>query len=252
MKTLKRVLFLTFFILVMGAFIFSASLKVRVTVSKANIRLKPTTQSAIVSKVPLGALLDVIKKEGNWYLVKLPVSEKGIVVTGYIHQTIIEVLEETEEPVEFKKKAIIPKKKLQKVIPGSIEPEKEILKDHGSLKWREEYRKAEKQYKNAKKYVYIGQAGFGAGILLSLISSFSGAGKEVDPYEPVSKSLTGIFIAGGVMAVGVGVWMYGRGRRKAAKEKMDLLMNEGKIKGYIRAYINPREKRYAVTFVIAF
>ena len=56
MKTLKRILFLTFFILVMGAFIFSAGLKVRVTVSKANIRLKPITQSAIVSKVPLGAL----------------------------------------------------------------------------------------------------------------------------------------------------------------------------------------------------
>jgi len=50
-------------------------------------------------------MLDVVKKEGNWYLVGLPADEKGIIVTGYIHQSIVEAFEETKQPVELKKEA---------------------------------------------------------------------------------------------------------------------------------------------------
>jgi hypothetical protein len=97
MRSLKIIFVLIFFILVTTTFIFSDVSKVRVTASKANIRLSPNTQSPIISTVPLGAVLDVIKKEGNWYYIKLSPNEKSFVVTGYIHQSIVEVVEEIKE-----------------------------------------------------------------------------------------------------------------------------------------------------------
>jgi hypothetical protein len=77
MRFLKA--FLVVVVFLFGAVIlaFSINLKVRVTTSKANIRLKADTQSIIVSGVLLGAVLDVIKKEADWYYVKLPPDEKG-------------------------------------------------------------------------------------------------------------------------------------------------------------------------------
>ena len=95
------------------------------TASQANIRLKPTTQSEAISKVPIGAVLDVIKKEGEWYLVKLPPDEKGIVVTGYIHQSIVEVVEEIKEiPKEEKPEKAKPKE----IGPPTI-PEREVKEE---------------------------------------------------------------------------------------------------------------------------
>jgi len=110
MRHFRTVFTLAFLISAAGSLIFAEVLKVRVTASQANIRLKPTTQSEAISKVPIGAVLDVIKKEGEWYLVKLPPDEKGIVVTGYIHQSIVEVVEEIKEiPKEEKPEKAKPK-----------------------------------------------------------------------------------------------------------------------------------------------
>ena len=97
MRFLKSILSLALFVLVLTSMVFSAGLKVRVVTSQANIRLKPDLQSAVISKVPLGGVLDVIKKEEDWYHIKLPADERGIVVTGYIHQSTVEVVEETKE-----------------------------------------------------------------------------------------------------------------------------------------------------------
>ena len=65
MRFLKTIFALILFVSVVTTFIFSDDSKERVTASKANIRLRPTTQSTIVSAVPLGAVLEVIKKEDN-------------------------------------------------------------------------------------------------------------------------------------------------------------------------------------------
>lgn len=85
-------------VLVLGAFGFTADLTVRVIASQANIRLKPDLQSAVVSKVPLGGILAVVQKDGDWYQINLPPDENKIVVTGYIHASTVEVVK--EEKVE--------------------------------------------------------------------------------------------------------------------------------------------------------
>lgn len=68
--------------------------KIRVIVEKANIRLKPDLGSPIISSVPLGAVLEAEKRIGEWFKVNLPPDEKGFVVTGYVHLSMVEVIEE--------------------------------------------------------------------------------------------------------------------------------------------------------------
>ncbi len=69
---------------------YSKSLKVRIIASNANVRIKPEKQSKVISSVPLGAILEVQKKEGEWYLVMLPIAQGGFNITGYIHQSTVE------------------------------------------------------------------------------------------------------------------------------------------------------------------
>ena len=146
MKPLKTIWILVFFVLITATFVLSGDSKVRVTVSEANIRLKPTTQSDILTRVPLGAVLDVIKKQGSWYFIKLPPDEKGIVVTGYIHQSIVEVFEEIKQPVEPKKKTVEKKENViakkenpLKIPPKLVESPKSVPKDLDYSRWKEEY-----------------------------------------------------------------------------------------------------------------
>jgi len=85
--------------------------KLRVSVATANIRLKPSLESTVISRAPHGAILNAEEKIGEWYKIKLPPDEQGIVLTGYIHQSIVEVLEETKEEIkrEEKSKEVTPK-----------------------------------------------------------------------------------------------------------------------------------------------
>ncbi|MFQ6082085.1 MAG: SH3 domain-containing protein [Candidatus Aminicenantia bacterium] len=79
--------------------------KVRVIVEKANIRLKPDLGSMVIGSAPLGAILESDEQIGEWFKVNLPPDEKGFVVTGYIHSSAVEVVEEKaieEKAVEEK------------------------------------------------------------------------------------------------------------------------------------------------------
>jgi hypothetical protein len=86
-----------FLLLVMSTFLMSsigyaAKIQVRVLVTKANIRLEPTTDSTIITAAPRGTLLDAEPMEGNWYRVYLPPNASGVVVSGYIHMNLVEVV----------------------------------------------------------------------------------------------------------------------------------------------------------------
>ncbi len=113
MKSLKALLFLCFFIFVTVTPVFSEVAKVRVTTPAANIRLEPTTKSTVIARIPLGTVLDVVKKEGNWYFVKLPQIKGSLVVMGYVHQNIVEVIQEAKEVEE--KKVVEKEKKIEEV-----------------------------------------------------------------------------------------------------------------------------------------
>ena len=72
--------------------------KVSVKVPRANIRLMPTTQSAIIHQASSGTELKHLAKTGNWHRVNLDPDEEGLVLSGYIHQNIVNEIYETFPP----------------------------------------------------------------------------------------------------------------------------------------------------------
>jgi opacity protein-like surface antigen len=72
--------------------------KVSVKVPRANIRLMPTTQSTIIQQVRSGTELKHLAKTGNWHRVNLDPNEEGFVLSGYIHQSIVNEVYETLAP----------------------------------------------------------------------------------------------------------------------------------------------------------
>jgi opacity protein-like surface antigen len=101
-----KIFMLGIFVLLSLSFLIQASdLRVMVSVEMANIRLKPSLESAVIGKTKLGQILEVLRKEGNWYLVNLPPDENGFFISGYIHQSIVKIIKE-EVPVQEKKPAV--------------------------------------------------------------------------------------------------------------------------------------------------
>lgn len=95
--------------------------KVRIVVTSANIRLKPGTDSTVIGSAKRGQVFDFLQKTGEWYLITLPPDEKGITVSGYIHQSVVEEVkveaaeqeqkarQETEEKVGTpERKSVLP------------------------------------------------------------------------------------------------------------------------------------------------
>jgi opacity protein-like surface antigen len=74
-------------------------LQARVKVASANIRLKPKIDSLVIGKAALGQVFEVLKTEGDWYLVELPPDEKGTVISGYLHSSVTEIVGAGEAPV---------------------------------------------------------------------------------------------------------------------------------------------------------
>ncbi|MFX0198012.1 MAG: SH3 domain-containing protein [Candidatus Hodarchaeota archaeon] len=74
------------------------NIELRVTVSMANIRSKPTTLSEVLTQVTKGTVLNSDLREENWYRVILPPDDEGIERIGYIHNSIVEEVETPKEP----------------------------------------------------------------------------------------------------------------------------------------------------------
>ncbi len=119
MKRAKILLFSAVLLFIASVSLFSAETEVRVIVSKANIRLNPTTQSEILGTASLGAVYEVLKKEGNWYCIKFTTGQ-AVEIVGYIHQSLVEVFEEKKaETIER-----VPEEKFEEVQVSKREPQK--------------------------------------------------------------------------------------------------------------------------------
>jgi len=77
--------------------------RVSIKVPRANIRLMPTTKSSIIHQVRSGVELKHMAKTGNWYRVNLSPNREGIVLSGYIHNNIVDEIFETAVPPEPEK-----------------------------------------------------------------------------------------------------------------------------------------------------
>ncbi len=76
------------------------TIRVRVAAEQANLRERPDISSAVVQQIPQGTVLEADKKEGEWYLVRY-VLEDGGVIAGYIHESLVTVVEgEVAAPVK--------------------------------------------------------------------------------------------------------------------------------------------------------
>ena len=257
MRFLKVSLILGILLFVTAGIAFSADLKVRVTASKANIRLKPDTQSTIVTGVPLGAVLDVIKKERDWYYVKLPPDEKGIVVTGFLHESTVEVIEDVEEKKvaeglkekpAVKEPEILTKTEIAKL--SLSEKERYFMEtDPYYPSWRQKLDQAKKEQGGAKKWMWIGGGTMLVGyavVPLLAVSSLN----ERSTGESQDKMVTIGVIA---RTVGGVLLTYGLISYVIKGKKVGNIMEEGMIKGYILGLnIDPQRKQYALTFALAF
>jgi hypothetical protein len=71
-------------------------IKLRVTAELANVREKPDIMSAVLEQLPEGAVIEAERKEGEWFAV-LVKREEGGLTTGYVHESLIQVIEEEPE-----------------------------------------------------------------------------------------------------------------------------------------------------------
>lgn len=66
--------------------------KLKVVTDQANVRLKPDIGSIIIYQIPIGTVVDSLGKEGEWYRIQFQ-SEEGDNVTGYVHESLVSLLE---------------------------------------------------------------------------------------------------------------------------------------------------------------
>jgi hypothetical protein len=94
--------------------------KVRVKVRRANVREQPSMQGEIIAVVKRGNIFQVDGKEGEWYLIRIPLKLEGLALPGYIHETAVEVvgaeLPQTKIKIPEKK----PEEKLRKFGAGLL------------------------------------------------------------------------------------------------------------------------------------
>ena len=64
--------------------------QVRVIKQNAVLRIKPKDGAVIITKLPLGALLEVDEELDDWLKIFLPPDEDGFVLTGYLHRAFTE------------------------------------------------------------------------------------------------------------------------------------------------------------------
>ena len=67
----------------------------RVTIRKAPIRSGPGSETTLVTTATEGTLLELVDRDGSWYIVSVPQSGK----VGYVHRALVElVMEPTTAP----------------------------------------------------------------------------------------------------------------------------------------------------------
>ncbi|UCC38322.1 MAG: PEGA domain-containing protein [Candidatus Aminicenantes bacterium] len=96
-KGLKRISVLNIFFLVFLLSVLEAApIKVKVIADNASIKATPEIGGNTIAKVPLNTILEAELKEGEWY--KVHMEKEGLQISGYIHEMVVEVVQEEESP----------------------------------------------------------------------------------------------------------------------------------------------------------
>jgi hypothetical protein len=89
-----------------GALLAEENTIIKVKVQTANVRSEPDASAPIVARVAAGTLLEVASKAGNWYEVNVN-DQSGKEVTGYIRDTVVEVVGADEEEAVAEPRAAV-------------------------------------------------------------------------------------------------------------------------------------------------
>ena len=118
----RNIIMVLFFVLVLGGALLAKEKTIlKVKVQTANVRSEPDASARIIARVTIGTLLEVAGKDGAWY--EVTVNDKsGEAVTGYIHNTVVEVSGADEEEAKVEPRAAVrrevPKASARKEIAG--------------------------------------------------------------------------------------------------------------------------------------
>ncbi len=93
----KWPLFATIFLLFFLFPLLAASMQVKVSEKRIDIREKPDLKSAVLVQVNKGTLLEVKEKAGEWYCVFLPQKNTGGETFGWVHQLEVEEVKEKKK-----------------------------------------------------------------------------------------------------------------------------------------------------------
>src|SRR5665647_8643 len=77
--------------------------KVKISAEQANLREKPDIGSSIVQQIPEGTVLEADRKEGEWYFVRYTLEDGGV-IGGWIHESLVQVVEQGAPAPEPAKK----------------------------------------------------------------------------------------------------------------------------------------------------
>ena len=103
----RNIIMALLFILVLGgALLARENTILKVKVQTANVRSEPDASAPIVARVAVGTLLEVAGTAGAWYEVTVN-DRSGKAVTGYIRDTVVEVIGADEEETEVAPRAAV-------------------------------------------------------------------------------------------------------------------------------------------------
>jgi len=105
--------------------LYSQEKKIRIIKEDAVVKLKPNNESIVIKKLRLGSVLSVEETIGEWVKIKLPPDKDGIVVTGYIHSSLVE-FEIAPSQIKPKIKQIITEKKKELKLPVEETKEEKV------------------------------------------------------------------------------------------------------------------------------
>ena len=94
------------FLLLICALAVAETQMVKVVVKNATIRRTPEMTGAVAETPQVGSVFEVKGKSGRWYEIEFT-SKVGIPVTGYIHETFVELTTEKPKPQKGRKRTMV-------------------------------------------------------------------------------------------------------------------------------------------------
>jgi hypothetical protein len=102
-RTLRAQIIFVSLLFLFPSFFFpqDTQIKVKVVADLANIRLQPAIDSPILRQVEKNEIIEALSREGEWFRV-IFLKDSGEATTGYVHESLVAVIEGSPEKVTQK------------------------------------------------------------------------------------------------------------------------------------------------------